>query len=466
MSDEELKALSDAFRQKLALDPEIRAAEKKIAEGKADFSDTSRMFWRRSELLGDYMQGIVPDLAPEDRERLAEVLLRMGYNDTNSVLVPLQEALDEPLGVHLTPVVPKYPAERVATVAHALMDPTVPEEKIVRRAGAPVANVNMSFHDKYMEENARIRAKLGMKPTITRYGSGCCTWCSEVAGRYRFGDQPKDIFRRHDNCGCTIIYDNQVLRGRETSSGRSKTWEEVDPKSVEALGFTPTVHTHEQAKKLQDSQLKLLTKPGQGDIMRVADVASAVGVKPAASCSEELERKTKQYDKMLDDYVSKESKWSGDVFRVTIAFMKGATGQKNWSCSISIREDAGDKTIIHELLHARSCSYFTRDEFQRYKNLEECAVELFAQEICKNRSLPYTESYPLFVSYLKDINRIAGIRQSDYNFASELYNTDMPKRINWLKSEVQKSLSAGRISETDNSILNFYLEELEKGALE
>ena len=269
MSDEELKALADAFRQKLALDPEIRAAEKKIAEGKADFSDTSRMFWRRSELLGDYMQGIVPDLAPEDRERLAEALLRMGYNDTNGVLVPLQEALDEPLGVHLTPVVPKYPAERVATVAHALMDPTVPEEKIVRRAGAPVANVNMSFHDKYMEENARIRARLGMKPTITRYGSGCCKWCSEVAGRYRFGEQPKDIFRRHDNCGCTIIYDNQVLRGhRNEDGGRSRAWEEVDPERVMEDGFKPVVFSHKQAESLQNSALNGLTLAGKRDILR------------------------------------------------------------------------------------------------------------------------------------------------------------------------------------------------------
>ena len=254
MSDEELKALLDAFRQELALDPEIRAAEKKIAEGKADFSDTSRMFWRRSELLGDYLQGIVLDLAPEDRERLAETLLRMGYNDTNSVLVPLQEVLDEPLGLHLTPVVPKYPAERVMTVAHALMDPTVPDEKIVRRAGAPVANVNMSFHDKYMEENARIRARLGMKPTITRYGSGCCKWCSEVAGRYRFGEQPKDIFRRHDNCGCTIIYDNQVLRGhRNEDGGRSRAWEEVDPAEVLANGFQPAVFSVEQSEALMGS---------------------------------------------------------------------------------------------------------------------------------------------------------------------------------------------------------------------
>lgn len=250
MTDEEIKALVNEFNRKVSLDPEIRSVMQKIRNQDADFSDTSRMFWRRSELLRDYLQGVVLDLPAGAREQLCTALLNAGYNETNEVMQSVQQAQDEPQGIHLNPVLPKRPAERIHTVAHALEDPTVPDDKIVRRAGAPVANVNMSFHDKYIEENAKIRAKLGMKPTITRYGSGCCAWCSAVAGRYRFGDQPKDIFRRHDNCGCTIIYDNQVLRGRETSSGRSKTWEEVDPKDVEANGFTPTVLSEDQADQI------------------------------------------------------------------------------------------------------------------------------------------------------------------------------------------------------------------------
>jgi hypothetical protein len=256
MTNEEIKALVDEFNRKVSLDPEISSVMEKIRNQEADFSDTSRMFWRRSELLRNYLQGVVLDLPAGAREQLCTALLNAGYNETNEVMQSVQQAQDEPQGIHLNPVLPKRPADRIHTVAHALEDPTVSDDKIVRRAGAPVANVQMSFHDRYIEENAKIRAKLGMKPTITRYGSGCCAWCSAVAGRYRFGDQPKDIFRRHDNCGCTIIYDNQVLRGRETSSGRSKTWEEVDPKSVEALGFTPTVHTQEQAAELQEQLMQ------------------------------------------------------------------------------------------------------------------------------------------------------------------------------------------------------------------
>lgn len=269
MTDEEIRALVDEFNRKVSLDPEIRSVMQKIRNQDADFSDTSRMFWRRSELLRNYLQGIVLDLPAGAREQLCTALLNAGYNETNEVMQSVQQALDEPQGIHLNPVLPKRPAERIHTVAHALEDPTVPDDKIVRRAGAPVANVNMSFHDKYIEENARIRAKLGMKPTITRYGSGCCKWCSEVAGRYRFGDQPKDIFRRHDNCGCTIIYDNQMLRGhRNEDGGSSRAWEPMDPERVMEDGFKSVVLSEAKARELEESAFRGLTMPGQGDILR------------------------------------------------------------------------------------------------------------------------------------------------------------------------------------------------------
>ena len=270
MTEEELKALADRFRQKLALDPEIRSLSKKIADGTADFSDTSKLFWRRSVMLREYTQDTVLDLAPEDRQRLVEALLHRGYDDTTEALTIVQETLDKAQGLHLNPVVPKYPAERVVQVAHALMDPTVPDEKIVRRAGAPVANVNMSFHDDYMKENAKIRAKLGFKCYLNRVAAaGCCKWCTDIAGRYVYGDQPEDVFRRHDNCGCTVTFEN----GRERQDVWSKRTWQASPLEVNRAGFKPVRNSRAQAEKLEQNALGRLTKPGQGDIINTRSMA-------------------------------------------------------------------------------------------------------------------------------------------------------------------------------------------------
>ena len=88
--------------------------------------------------------------------------------------------------------------------------------------------ITKSFHDSFIKKNVAFRNDAGLSCYIIREGSGCCKWCSDVAGKYKFGTQPSDIFRRHDNYDCTIIYDGQVLRGKKNADGsRSKTWEEV-----------------------------------------------------------------------------------------------------------------------------------------------------------------------------------------------------------------------------------------------
>ena len=301
-SAEHYKRMRAELDRRLSLDPELRQLSKKIQNGSADFQDTFRYSEIVSNHIGRIMQENVGTITnPLGKQYVCEALLKDHYNAINDVLGEVQVQIDEKLDIHLNPVKPPCPIERIVQVAHALEDPTVKPEVIQRRAKAPVVNVSMSFHDDYIKENAKIRAKLGLKPTITRYGSGCCKWCSEVAGRYRFGDQPKDVFRRHDNCKCTIIYDTQVLRGHQNEDGgRSKKWEEVDPKSVEKLGFTPTVHMQEQAAALQERLMQGIKMPaGTIPPLKATDPSSSEYLntaKPSFHSKDEL-RSLAQYAK-------------------------------------------------------------------------------------------------------------------------------------------------------------------------
>lgn len=64
-----------------------------------------------------------------------------------------------------------------------------------------------SIEDDIVQENAEFRAKENMKTYIIRETDGeCCEWCTSLAGRYEYGNHPKDIFRRHANCGCSVTY--------------------------------------------------------------------------------------------------------------------------------------------------------------------------------------------------------------------------------------------------------------------
>lgn len=268
-SAENYRRMRAELDRRLSLDPELRKLSKKIRNGKANFNDTFRYSEIVSKYLGEIMQENIGTITnPLGKEYVCKELLRDHYEAINDVLGEVQVALDEELGIHLNPVKAPRNDERIAQVAHALEDPTVKPETIRRRAKAPVVNTAMSMHDDYIRVNAKLRNDLGLKPIIQRFGTGCCSWCSAVAGKWRFGEQPDDVFHRHDNCDCVIIYDTQVLRGAKTEDGvRSKTWQEVDPGEVAAQGFTPTVNSPEQAENLQENALNRLTKPGQGDII-------------------------------------------------------------------------------------------------------------------------------------------------------------------------------------------------------
>ena len=120
-----------------------------------------------------------------------------------------------------------------------------------------------------MKAESKFRSRAGLKCTVNRVEAAkCCEWCDQVAGKYAYEDTPPDLWRRHDNCNCTIVYgtrrDRQVLRGTE------KKWEIV----AEGAGAPEPVRlTPEQAQKLQEEhQLKRLTNGRKDGIIKSREV--------------------------------------------------------------------------------------------------------------------------------------------------------------------------------------------------
>ncbi len=71
----------------------------------------------------------------------------------------------------------------------------------------PIVNFSQSIVDDSIRENADIHYQKGLTPRIIRKESGkCCKWCRSIAGIYAYPDVPKDVYRRHQNCRCTVDY--------------------------------------------------------------------------------------------------------------------------------------------------------------------------------------------------------------------------------------------------------------------
>lgn len=244
---------------------------KKIKSGKATYADTAAYSARAGKMIGALLSRRLPEIPLDEREQLCVELLHGQYIDINAAVDAAQSYMDKALGIRLTPQHPAFNGERAHQIGSSTADPTVPQETQQRRAGSATETAVKSMHDDRMKAEAKSRSRLGLDVTIERKGNDCCAWCAEVAGRYPMGEEPEGIFRRHDNCDCTVIYGSQVLRGAVNEKGkRTKTWEEVDPKTVR--GIEPVRLTRAQAAAIEAEHLpKRLTPGAESGTMDSAD---------------------------------------------------------------------------------------------------------------------------------------------------------------------------------------------------
>ena len=230
---------------------------------------------RKATVVGNVLSDFVLDL--EDRENTFYEILKQQHIDTNEFLADVQKLLDEKSGVNLEPQTAQFPAERVRQAAHSLVDPTVDDKTIQRRAKSTAENITMSFSDDYMKANAKFRSNAGLKCYITRITDGnCCKWCDSVAGRYEYGEGPEKIYRRHDNCKCSVTYEN----GRKRQDVWSKkSWETPETDKSE---YKPEVLDYEQAKTVENEnmQFKGVDKSAESGIMKMGKTKSPIQEPP------------------------------------------------------------------------------------------------------------------------------------------------------------------------------------------
>lgn len=258
-------------------DPNYRAIQKKIDEQKADFNDTARLSRLLSQILGEKLAKHILELPPDEgRSELCQQLLKDFFDEINHKLAQVQSSLDKKNGISLNPVQPSFPTERVQNVAGSLNDTTEPDSTIQRRCRNAVSNVANAMHDSFIQVNAKFRNNAGLFVQVTRTGGAeCCDWCAQVSGTFwGYNRDLREVFRRHDNCTCTITYSSSKTRSRlvgesDGAGGTTNKWVESQ-KSWQEKPTLPDVHptrfTPEQAKRFETEQLQKqgLVRDGNG----------------------------------------------------------------------------------------------------------------------------------------------------------------------------------------------------------
>ena len=254
-----LEKIRAYFKKKCQGDAYIQSVLGKVAAGTAQMEEISLLSqsisFRASQAISEYVNvAALPDgkMYYNIADTILSGVLKDNYEIINSAAAECQRALDRKMGINIEPQRAPYPAERVQAVAGAASAPDISEEKMVRRMTSTTENITRSFYDDYVETNVKYRSEAGLECFIIRSDHGeCCKWCAALAGKYRYPEEaPKDVYRRHDNCTCTVTY----ISGRKAQDVWSKTSRELpaeERERMKQIGFKkPTISAEERERML------------------------------------------------------------------------------------------------------------------------------------------------------------------------------------------------------------------------
>lgn len=217
---DENKAISQvvaAYEKLLRQSGRIQALEKKLIDGTITMKEGAELNDLRAQAFGRAFSGSVTGIDRGSREGACVDLLKDRCADVDELAQAAQRAVLARQGLNLTPPTASFEEDRARKIGHSLEDETVPDETIQRRARSATENMLKSQYDRNMKQGAKTCASAGLKTYIIRdSGAGCCKWCDEVAGKFVYGTEPKDVYRRHDNCSCSVVY--------ESGRGRQNVW--------------------------------------------------------------------------------------------------------------------------------------------------------------------------------------------------------------------------------------------------
>ena len=227
VAPELLEAVRKDFTAALENDKLIAQVYRQIADSTATHKHSNAFAQRVGELLADALQAnISAEKLPDGQmyyniaQRVLEPLLTDNYELAADVAAQVQERLNNAAGFGMKAIKPKLDTERVENIINKVSSAENYDD-VAWMLDEPVVNFTQTAVDDTIRENVEFHAKSGLSPKVTRtVAGGCCEWCSNLAGIY---DYPvsREIYRRHNYCRCTVLYDPGDGRKQDV---HSKKW--------------------------------------------------------------------------------------------------------------------------------------------------------------------------------------------------------------------------------------------------
>ena len=209
-----LQEVQERFERNFGKSEIIRNAFAALKEKKATYKTANEFAIEIGEILSKALgASISADKLPDGKmyyniaQRLLTDVLGRNHEIVSGYASDVQKNLNDEAKIGLKVQAPELNRDRIAGIVNRFSSEENFED-VSWLLGEPIVNFTQSIIDDSIRKNAEFQHQFGLQPEIIRKSYfHCCKWCQEVQGSYKYPRVPKDVYRRHQHCRCTVDYD-------------------------------------------------------------------------------------------------------------------------------------------------------------------------------------------------------------------------------------------------------------------
>lgn len=227
-----LEEITEKFIEILESSKKIKSLQAKLEKGTATYLEANKYAEEIGAALAEAYKVITAETLPDGKlyYNIADKAVRPGLENAHEIVsdytAKVQKLLNEKDGLGLNAVKPPLNQSRVQGLLNKVASAD-DFDKVKWVLGEPIINFAQAVVVETLQENAARQLTAGLRPIVKRTViSGCCKWCQRLAGTYDYEDvnsTGNDVWRRHENCRCTIEYEGNGRRDLvyDGTTGRS-----------------------------------------------------------------------------------------------------------------------------------------------------------------------------------------------------------------------------------------------------
>lgn len=207
-----LELIESEFDEQVLNSKKVKKSIQLIHDKKANYKNANDFAIELGEILSQVLnKHITVQTLPDGRmyfniaDRILNVTLRKNHDLITGYIVDIQSQINQNAGFKIKGQKPNINQSRIDGLIERLSTENFEDIKWILEE--PIINFSQSIVDDAVKTNVDFHAKSGLSPKLKRTVVGhACDWCRSLEGTYDYLDAPKDIYRRHRFCRCTVEY--------------------------------------------------------------------------------------------------------------------------------------------------------------------------------------------------------------------------------------------------------------------